>query len=399
MPRLLLLSAAAVSLVSGGLLVAALTYLRQEAIKVSEELTDTAALWVEAQTSRTIERVDKRLQLALASLPGQSAAAASAFLASQKEGLPSVTAIRLLGPDGRLVHESGPDAGARDYSGRPFFQNHLSEPTRVLHIGEPVLDRAAGAWVISISRAVRSAAGTLEAVIVADLAPQHFDGLWRTGPMRPGESITLLRRDGVLLARSPRDLEPVGQPIPELSLLNASMARSLAGRFRGNTPDNEPGIYAYRTLSAEPGLVVLVSQSFDRMLAPWRQLAAVAGTVWVLGSGGVVLLCMTLAKAWHQRFRAEAGLEKMAQRLSLATATAGIGIWDWNLRDNQWWASDTYNTMLGYPSDAPTVNYEQWLERIHPEDRPAVDARIQTALNQFDQPYRYEARQRHADGS
>ncbi len=219
----------------------------------------------------------------------------------------------------------------------------------MLHIGEPVLERAAGAWVISISRAVRSAAGTLEAVIVADLALQHFDGLWRTGPMRPGESITLLRRDGVLLARSPRDLEPVGQPIPELSLLNASMARSLAGRFRGNTPDNEPGIYAYRTLSAEPGLVVLVSQSFDRMLAPWRQLAAVAGTVWVLGSGGVVLLCMTLAKAWHQRFRAEAGLEKMAQRLSLATATAGIGIWDWNLRDNQWWASDTCNTMWVIP--------------------------------------------------
>ena len=69
MPRLLLLTAGAVSLVSGGLLVAALVYLRQEAIKVSEELTDTAAQWVEAQTSRTIELVDQRLQLALAGLP------------------------------------------------------------------------------------------------------------------------------------------------------------------------------------------------------------------------------------------------------------------------------------------------------------------------------------------
>ncbi len=399
MGRLLLLVAASVSVVSGGLLVAALVYLRQEAVQVSEELTDMAAQWVEAQTSRTIETVDQRLQLALAGLPGRGPASARDFLSLQREGLASVTAIRLLGPDGRQVHASGPDAGARDYADRPFFQAHRSDPNSVLQIGEPVFDPTAGAWVISVSRAARRADGALEAVMVADLAPQHFDGLWRTGAMRPGESITLLRRDGVLLARSPRDQAPVGHPIPELALLREPMARSLSGRFQGSTEDGGPGSFSYRTVSAEPTLIVLVSQSFDRMLAPWRRLALVAGAVWVLGSGGVVVLCMVLAKAWYQRFRAEAGLEKMAQRLTLATATAGIGIWDWNLRDNQWWASDTYSTMLGYASDAPTVEYEQWLERIHPEDRAMVDARIQAALSQVDHPYGYEARQRHADGS
>ena len=90
----------------------------------------------------------------------------------------------------------------------------------------------------------------------------------------------------------------------------------------------------------------------------------------------------------------------MAERLRLATDAAEIGVWDWDITQaDQWYASPTYFTMLGYSPEEGFANREQWIERLHPEDRPGVQARIQAVLEGDDLPYHYEARMRHANGS
>lgn len=88
----------------------------------------------------------------------------------------------------------------------------------------------------------------------------------------------------------------------------------------------------------------------------------------------------------------------LLERLTLATDSTNIGIWEWSIPNDTWYASATYATMLGYEADE---GYDRsvWLERLHPEDREAVSNKIHAALAGSDAPYQYEARMRHADGS
>ena len=99
------------------------------------------------------------------------------------------------------------------------------------------------------------------------------------------------------------------------------------------------------------------------------------------------------------RERAENETRLLTQRITLATDAAAIGIWDWNLITDQWYASPTYFTMLGYDAEAGLLDRRVWLERTHPEDRDAIAEKIQDVLAGKNTPYQYEARIRHADGS
>jgi len=87
------------------------------------------------------------------------------------------------------------------------------------------------------------------------------------------------------------------------------------------------------------------------------------------------------------------------ERLTLATDAATIGVWDWDLKADRWYASPVYCSMLGYPPDRGASDRAVWLERLHPDDRPAVAAKIQTTIASHGGSYEYEARMRHANGT
>ena len=111
------------------------------------------------------------------------------------------------------------------------------------------------------------------------------------------------------------------------------------------------------------------------------------------------LMVISTIRDITERKRAEAEARLLSQRLTLATDAASIGIWDWDLKADQWYASSTYFTMLGYDQDEGISDRNVWLQRLHPDEREAVGELIRTALAGSVAPYEYEARMRHADGT
>ena len=109
----------------------------------------------------------------------------------------------------------------------------------------------------------------------------------------------------------------------------------------------------------------------------------------------------TLASAEDitERKAMELALQESEERLRVTLEITQVGVWDWNLENDHWYASPTYFTMLGYrPVNGPADRTE-WLERLHPEDRSRVAGRISSVLDGTGTAYEYEARIRHADGS
>ena len=92
-------------------------------------------------------------------------------------------------------------------------------------------------------------------------------------------------------------------------------------------------------------------------------------------------------------------LQQSEERLRLTLETTQIGIWDWDALHEQWYASPTCFTMLGYEPAAGKMNRCDWLKLAHPEDRARVNDKLRKMLTRNFNEHEYEARFRHADGS
>ncbi|WP_040853088.1 PAS domain S-box protein [Thiorhodospira sibirica] len=76
---------------------------------------------------------------------------------------------------------------------------------------------------------------------------------------------------------------------------------------------------------------------------------------------------------------AESALRAAETARNLALDAAGLGLWSGDLRTNTWHWDARFALLLGLPEDQP-ASVQAGLARLHPEDRPAVEAAFAAAL-------------------
>jgi len=97
--------------------------------------------------------------------------------------------------------------------------------------------------------------------------------------------------------------------------------------------------------------------------------------------------------------RTEEARKESEERYMLAVAGSNDGIWDWNLRNNTIFFSSRWKSMLGYEEDEIGATPDEWMKRIHPDDRNLVQAAITAHLEGLDSHFESEHRVLHRDGS
>lgn len=163
--------------------------------------------------------------------------------------------------------------GPRKGSDRSFFIYHKENKNQQIFIGEPVVSRTNGKWVITISRRLETHTGAFNGVVVVTLGIENFLALY--GQINIGHLgvIGLTTQSGVLLVRHPFKNTYVGTIFSDsplfrkyLKVQNTGIASSVS-RF-----DKIERIYAYEK-NRRYGLVTTVAVSIDEALAPWRKQA------------------------------------------------------------------------------------------------------------------------------
>ncbi|HSP17083.1 MAG TPA: PAS domain S-box protein [Thermoanaerobaculia bacterium] len=89
---------------------------------------------------------------------------------------------------------------------------------------------------------------------------------------------------------------------------------------------------------------------------------------------------LVFARDITQRNEEQKALRSSQERLQLAQSVAGIGLFDWDIRNNLTTRSDEMAVLYGLPPGGLGARHEDWRERIFPADLPAVDAAIETSL-------------------
>ncbi len=78
--------------------------------------------------------------------------------------------------------------------------------------------------------------------------------------------------------------------------------------------------------------------------------------------------------------QADFKIKEMAERLNVATRVANIGIWDYQIKENQVHCNDNMYDMYGISKDSSNM-LEEWMNRIHPEDYPEVQENLQSTID------------------
>jgi len=83
-------------------------------------------------------------------------------------------------------------------------------------------------------------------------------------------------------------------------------------------------------------------------------------------------------------------LRESEERMRLAADAANLGIWEWDLATNEIWATNARRTLLGWPTSG-RVTFEDFMSRVHPEDRTQIRQIITDAIRdakEYDSEYR-----------
>lgn len=87
------------------------------------------------------------------------------------------------------------------------------------------------------------------------------------------------------------------------------------------------------------------------------------------------------------------------ERYNLAIHGTTDGIWDWNPLTNDVYYSPRFKEMLGYGDDEFANDVQEWISRLHPEDRAATFNAVEQYLDGKLAHYHVTFRMRHKDGS
>ncbi len=81
-------------------------------------------------------------------------------------------------------------------------------------------------------------------------------------------------------------------------------------------------------------------------------------------------------QAQLERKRSEDALRQSEERYALAALGANDGLWDWNLESHRVFYSPRWKAMLGYEEDEIGESPDEWLSRVHPEERGRVQSEL-----------------------
>lgn len=85
-------------------------------------------------------------------------------------------------------------------------------------------------------------------------------------------------------------------------------------------------------------------------------------------------------------------------RCTIALANSDVGIFDWNLANQQVYVSPILQDMLGYGPEGLPGDPLSWIEHVQPEDRYRVQAELREALMYGREAFQGAYKVSHTDG-
>ncbi|WFU85022.1 EAL domain-containing protein [Bradyrhizobium sp. CIAT3101] len=254
------------------------------------------------------------------------------MLRSKIEALPYIGGVNIIDADGNVINSSttwpAPKVNVAD---RAYFRTFRYDPQAPDVLIEPVYSRISGAWTILIVRKVMGAHGEFMGVVGRGIEPANFEKFFGSVALGESATISMLHRDGTLLARFPHSNEMMGHNFRNGTFEQQKVFAldHFAGRFVSPV-DGEDRLVSARALPHFP-ILMMATTTRAAALADWREqigiLISVAGAS-ALAIAGLLIAIVRKLLAQHRMSRERLTLEKQRLDRAVNNMTQGLLLFD-----------------------------------------------------------------------
>lgn len=247
---------------------------------------------------------------------------------------------------GQIVASSVASPGARSIAEAPAFQRARNGSGDGPIITDPARDALSGEPAIGFARAMRRADGGFAGAVVVTLPLERLTHFYQGANFRPHDLISVIRLDGLTLARREGSTVSYGQNLAGKLVMRQQLAEPNGTYIGPSAVDGITRIFSHRRL-ARYGLFVTVGLGTDDVLA----LSYARARVFYLTVGALTLALLGGALAfWFGLRRREAIIRRLAAtnaRLCEAQAIGKMGDWELDLTTGMLVCSDEICRMHG----------------------------------------------------
>ena len=221
----------------------------------------------------------------------------------------------VFGPDGHWLMTSQDRLPLYTVEDREYFQYHLKNPDRFVHLGKPVRSRSNGEWVLPISRRLNNPDGTFGGVALGTIRIAYFSTLYQTFDVGNAGVIMLALDGGTLIYRLPHNEKLIGADISSGPVHQMYRSSGPAGTAMLRSKiDGVERLYSYRHLETYP-LVVATAQSKQEILEKWLKSMMVQAVVTVAAIGLLLYFGRRLVRQIEIRDQLEGELVQAREKL------------------------------------------------------------------------------------
>jgi diguanylate cyclase (GGDEF)-like protein len=292
----------------------------------SRRATTNLAQVLAEQTSRSISPVDLGLRQIQGWLESAGPQTLDAFnqslgsramfdlLSDQMRGLPQADALVVIGPNGRLLNTSRIfPAPPLDLSDRELYQYFSTHDDHGVFVTAPVKTLIQGIWTVYLSRRITGPQGEFAGIVAAAFTLTDLEDFYTAVTPEHG-TVTVLRRDGIVLVHYPHDERQIGWKLPAEVPWYQYLGVA-GGSYRSpGYMNNLARLVSVRPLREFP-LVVNVSTSERAALSSWRR-----QTLWLLtgalfAATCVIFLLRVFGTQFNRLEQSEASLARQNAQL------------------------------------------------------------------------------------
>ncbi|TYO65704.1 EAL domain-containing protein [Bradyrhizobium hipponense] len=254
------------------------------------------------------------------------------MLRSKIEALPYIGGVNIIDADGNLINSStawpAPKVNVAD---RAYFRTFRYDPHSPDVLIEPLYSRISGAWTILIVRKIVGPNGEFLGVVGRGIEPANFEKFFESAVLAEGATISMLHRDGTLLARYPHTDELMGRNFKTGGFEQQRVfgLDHFAGRFISPV-DGDDRLISARALPHFP-ILMMATTTRAAALTDWREqigiLISVAGAS-ALAIAGVLIAIVRKLLEQHRASRKRLTLEKQRLDRAVNNMTQGLLLFD-----------------------------------------------------------------------
>ncbi|MBX9650103.1 MAG: diguanylate cyclase [Xanthobacteraceae bacterium] len=282
--------------------------------ELARQTLENLASSIDSEISRNVELYDLSLRAVASSMQLPEIKQVSApirhlILFDHAATAKHFGAIQVFDAEGRLIVDASTlDPVPENRADEDYFKVHREGADTGLFLSRPMLHR--GAYAIVLSRRITGADGSFLGVVAGSIRFSYFHDLFGRLRLGPDDIITVYRRDGTVIMRTPFDLDVIGHNLSHLPGLDRVLNETSGSYSRPSVVDGMMRLFVWRN-SGSP-LIVQVGKPWASILSLWRTEATrIAGimTALIVFVLGVTLF---LAREIGRRASAEERLEELA---------------------------------------------------------------------------------------